>query len=284
MCELLGISSNEKISLAPYWQLFRKRGKKFREGVGNPDGWGIAAYPDGKGALIIKEAIPAATSKLSRFLSAYGLLTSKTIIAHVRKANRGAVRFSNSHPFSRVLGGRDYTFAHNGTVRKSRMLVGGRFSPLGSTDSERLFCSILDHLDKEGIRSWSDRELYGLRDFLLTVNRRPTKDGMKPNKINLLLSEGATLICYNDVFGKGTLHRLMIPCCDNNRAGGATAGNVHSDNGKSGTSFIILATKPLDNDPGWKAMEPGELCAFRNGAMVFSSEGASADAKEQSKK
>jgi predicted glutamine amidotransferase len=248
------------------------------------NGWGIAVYLDGKGALIIKEALPGATSRLSKFLSTYDLLTSKTIIAHVRKANRGAVRFSNSHPFSRVLGGRDYAFAHNGTIHYSRMLVGGRFSPVGSTDSERLFCAISDHIDKEGIRSWSDRDLFSLREFLLTVNHRPTKDETKPNKINLLLSDGATVICYNDTFGRGTLHRLMSPCCNNNRAGGATADNVHGDEGKSARSLVILATKPLNKDPGWVAMASGELCAFRDGGMVFSSEGDSVGAQKQSKK
>lgn len=284
VCELLGISSSEKVSLAPYWKTFRKRGKKFREGAGNPDGWGVAAYPDGKGALIIKEDLPGATSELSKYLSTYDLLKSRIIIGHVRRANRGAVRFSNSHPFSRVLGGRDYAYAHNGTVQDSRMLVGGRFQPIGSTDSEPLFCAILDHVDKNGIRNWSDNDLFSLRELLLTVNRRPTKDPQKPSKINILLTDGQTLICYNDFFGRGTLHRLILARSGGLDAGSAGADNVQGDEEKSARSLVILATKPLNKDPGWVAMAHGELCAFRNGVMVFSGSAESTGIKKQSKK
>jgi predicted glutamine amidotransferase len=271
VCELLGISSSEKVSLAPYWEIFRKRGKKFREGAGNPDGWGLAVYPDGKGALVIKEDLPGATSKLSKFLSTYDLLKSKIIIGHVRKASRGAVRFSNSHPFSRELGGVQYVLAHNGTIRGSRRLSLGRFTPVGSTDSERLFCSLLDHIDKDGIRSWSEKNLFGLRDFLLTTNRRPTRDEAKPNKINLLLSDGTTLICYNDSFGRGTLHRLMIPFCETLHVGNTLSDQANGDDRIPKRSLVVLATRPLDNDPGWVAMQSGELCALRDGQLVFSS-------------
>src|SRR5271157_1711917 len=107
MCELLGISCSVRVRLGRYFKTFRRRGEDLPEGLGNPDGWGIALYPDGKAVQVIKEAIPAASSKLSEFLSTYEHLCSKIFVAHVRKASPGlAVTFSNSHPFCREVRGK----------------------------------------------------------------------------------------------------------------------------------------------------------------------------------
>jgi len=89
MCELLGISSSVRIRPGRYFAAFRKRGRELPEGKGNPDGWGIALYPDRKAVQLIKEAIPAATSRLCEFVSSYEHVPSRTFIAHVRKASRG---------------------------------------------------------------------------------------------------------------------------------------------------------------------------------------------------
>lgn len=265
MCELLGISCSIPTSPQPYLGLFRKRGRKFRDGGGNPHGWGVALYPDGKGVMVIKEDIPAASSRLARFVSGYEQLRSQVFVAHVRKASRGFVVYRNSHPFSRELRGRDYVFAHNGTIHNAKMLSLGRFRPVGGTDSERLFCHILDHLESRRIRRWSEKDFLEFWNFLVAVNRRVSDNQKSRNKLNMLLTDGNTLIAYSDVFGRGTLHKLTIspqveidPACP-------------QGDGIPGGSLTILTTKPLDDKPGWMSMQPGELCAVRSGVIVFSS-------------
>jgi glutamine amidotransferase len=266
----LGISSSSKVCPSPYFGTFRQRGQELEDGTGNPDGWGIAFYPDGKAALVVKESVPAASSKLSGFLCTYEHLCSKIFLAHIRKASRGVVSYSNSHPFSREVMGREFSFAHNGTIRSIRRLSLGRHKPVGATDSEHLFCHILNFIEQRGISGWTEKDLLEFWKFLIGINRRPTKDQTEPNKLNMLLTDGETLVAYTDFFGNGTLRRLML----------RVNGEVHSDEIdtsecpelKDGTakSIGIVATNPVSHDKPWVSMESGELCAMRNGVVVFS--------------
>src|SRR5208337_2115149 len=188
VCELLGICSSTKIRPGRYFKVLRQRGQERSEGGGNPDGWGIALYPDEKGVQLIKEHIPAASSKLSEFLSTYERLCSKIFVAHVRRASRGVVTYSNTHPFCRELRGREYAFCHNGTIRNIRRFPFGRHRPVGKTDSEHLFCHILSFIEERGISVWTEENLFDLWRFLISINRRSWQDQTKPNKLNILLS------------------------------------------------------------------------------------------------
>ena len=237
--------------------------------VGNPDGWGIALYPDGRAVQVIKEAIPAASSKLSEFLSTYEHMCSKIFLAHVRKASRGVVTYSNTHPFCREIHGRDYAFAHNGTIRNIRRFSLGRHKPVGKTDSERLFCHILNFIEQRGICDWTEENLFEFWKFLIGINRRPTKD--KPNKLNLLLSDGETLIAYTDFYGIGTLYQLMLRVHGEVLSCGRKLSACSQIMENNEESICIVATRPVSCDKLWVSMEPGELCAFRNGVQVFSS-------------
>ncbi len=271
MCELLGISSSTKVRPGRYFKVFRQRGQELPEGEGNPDGWGIALYPDGRAVQVIKEAIPAASSRLSEFLSNYEHLCSKIFVVHVRKASRGVVTYSNTHPFSREVRGKDYAFAHNGTIRSIRRLPLGRHKPVGKTDSERLFCFLLSFIEQRGICGWTEEDLLEFWKFLISINRRPTKDQEKPNKLNLLLSDGETLIAYTDLYGIGGLYRLMLRGSGEVLVGGRKLSACSQIKDNDEESICVLATMPVTGDKLWVSIGPGELCAFRNGVQVFSS-------------
>jgi predicted glutamine amidotransferase len=239
--------------------------------MGNPDGWGIALYPDGRAVQVIKEDIPAASSQLSRFLARYENLCSKIFVAHIRKASRGAVTYSNSHPFSRVVRGRDYVFAHNGTIRTFRGFRLGRFRPIGDTDSERLFCLILSFIKEKRTIEWNGDDLIEFRKFLVLINRMTGKDPRKPNKLNILLSDGETLIAYTDLYGSGRLHRLLLQEYGESLVDESDHSECRQFNDGCGKSIAVIATNPAPDDKRWITMEPGELCALRNGSVVFSS-------------
>jgi len=273
MCELLGISCSAKIRPIHYFNAFRQRGKAFAEGGGNPDGWGIAFYPGGKAAAqLFKEALPAASSRLAKFVFLkYEHLRSKIFVAHVRKASRGIVAYRNTHPFCREVMGRDYAFAHNGTIRNSRRFALGRFRPVGGTDSERLFCYLLNYIEERCISGWTEEDFIDLWKILIGINRRPTMDQERPNKLNMLLSDGETLISYTDLYGRGTLHMVTLPAREEVLSDGSVPGACPQGNEMPEKSIGIIATEPLDDDLGWEARQPGELCALRNGEVIFSS-------------
>lgn len=70
-------------------------------------------------------------------------------MSHIRQANRGSVALENTHPFTRELWGRYWTFAHNGQLSNYESLDVGRFVPVGQTDSEKSFCWLLNQLENK---------------------------------------------------------------------------------------------------------------------------------------
>ncbi|MEO5694533.1 MAG: class II glutamine amidotransferase, partial [Usitatibacter sp.] len=87
----------------------------------------------------------AGDSALVRYLELHGPSTHLAI-SHIRHATRGAVRFSNTQPFMRELGGRMHVFAHNGDlpgIEGSAVLAPGPYRQLGQTDSEAAFCALM---------------------------------------------------------------------------------------------------------------------------------------------
>ncbi|MHA1709912.1 MAG: class II glutamine amidotransferase, partial [Candidatus Baldrarchaeia archaeon] len=66
MCELLGMCFNMPVQPKISFRAFRRRGRE------NPDGWGIAFYPDsGNAACVFKEPLEAMSSRLSEFIAGY---------------------------------------------------------------------------------------------------------------------------------------------------------------------------------------------------------------------
>src|SRR5262249_57616396 len=127
----------------------------------NPDGWGLGWYPD-RSLAIVKEPTEWGESKYSGFLESYHGLRARTYIGHVRhKTSGGPPTHADTHPFGRELRGCDYCFAHNGTLTGPFWeLPLGRFHPIGSTDSEFLFCHLLEEIakaagDLSGPESWT---------------------------------------------------------------------------------------------------------------------------------
>ncbi|HEX3013668.1 MAG TPA: class II glutamine amidotransferase, partial [Methanobacterium sp.] len=146
MCELLGLSFNTPVRPNLSFKGFRIRGET------NPDGWGIAFYPD-KSAQVIKEPLEAEKSLLSEFIELYPKIKSKTFIAHVRLNSTAPPAHMNTHPFGRELNGTNFIFAHNGTLTDYEAdFDKSTFKPIGKTDSEAAFCHLLNRIKDEKIK------------------------------------------------------------------------------------------------------------------------------------
>ena len=158
MCELLGMSANVPTDIC-----FSFKGLKERGGNTGPhkDGWGIAFY-QGKGVSTFKDAQSSHQSEVAKLVTHYPI-KSNVVVGHVRQANRGRVALENTHPFSRELWGRYWTYAHNGQLTDYKSLPLGRFRPVGTTDSEHAFCYMLSQLaDKFPLQAPPRRQLFRL--------------------------------------------------------------------------------------------------------------------------
>ena len=116
----------------------------------HPDGWGVSYYVDGA-PHVIKSEKTALEDNLFKTVS--GVVSSRTVIAHIRSATEGALNILNTHPFQH---GR-WVFAHNGNINNFTNLKPQLMQYidldlqryiLGDTDSEVIFYMLLTQLQK----------------------------------------------------------------------------------------------------------------------------------------
>ncbi len=254
MCELLGMSANVPTDICFSFKGLRERGGKTGP---HKDGWGIAFY-QGKGVSTFKDAAASHHSRVAELITDYPI-KSNVVVAHVRQANRGRVALENTHPFTRELWGRYWTYAHNGQLSDYKNLSCSQFQPVGTTDSERAFCFILSALAEkypQGPKS---------RPQLFAYVKRLCDGLRRQGVFNLLLSDGDYLFCYCSTklhhitrrapFG---LARLSDVDVDIDFARETTERDV----------VTIVATMPLTCNEAWQAMTAGEAILWKAGEMV----------------
>ncbi|MCK6534926.1 MAG: class II glutamine amidotransferase [Polyangiaceae bacterium] len=253
MCELLGMECNVPTDIVFSFSGLRQRGGRT---AGHADGWGLALY-EGKAARVFLEPTAAARSPLARFVADNPI---KTLLAigHIRKKTRGPVTLANTHPFVRELWGRDWVFAHNGTVRAARQLKLGRFRPVGTTDSEHAYCHLLEAL-RAGFRDYP-KQPGELRDAVAQVAGRIGRRG----SFNFLLGDGqrlyarcATKLCY--IVRKAPFGFARLS--DDDVAVDFSEVTTPRDR------VAIVSTVPLTTNEAWTHGEPGTLWVFDKGRL-----------------
>jgi glutamine amidotransferase len=230
---LSGVALSKPIGGLRALDAFRQRSSE------NPDGWGMALW-EGRGVRIFKEPVSALKSALYGNLSAMESLVSPVWLVHVRETSVGGNTADNTHPFSREWMGRDYAFAHNGTLKDyPKDSAGPRFHPAGDTDSEWACCRLMDAMAAAfpGIRPGeSFMDLEGAPPVFARACREIDEWG----RFNLLFSDGKHLWVYRDAEGyKGLSWRPT-------EAG------------------ALIASTALDKEK-WISLEPGRLTLFVDG-------------------
>ena len=182
------------------------------------------------------------------------------VIAHIRKATRGAVSLDNTHPFMRELWGRYWIFAHNGTLENFAPRLRGDYRPVGTTDSELAFCCMLEALRDAfpaGVPPVSE---------LLELLQHITGELARHGTFNYLLSNGEYLFAH---------------CADQlsyvvRQAPFTTAHLLDEDVAvdfsqltKPDDRVAVIATLPLTDNEEWTVLGKGELALFRDGARIL---------------
>lgn len=254
MCELLGMSFNLPVTPNISFRGFRHRGEN------NPDGWGLGWYPD-KSSQVVKEPIEAGRSALSEFLKGYSEAKSKIFIAHVRHATIGSKSRKNTHPFYRELSGKEYVFAHHGTLDNHRSIALGRFWPIGDTDSESAFCHLLKCIEEKGVGCWPNEHFRWLESKLQEINSYGT--------FNCILSDGKFLFCYCDRDGHNGLcfvHRKppyrKIRLLDED-----WEIDLAEEKDPNQSGFIVATNKLTDES--WTTFHRRELIVFKDGQIIY---------------
>jgi predicted glutamine amidotransferase len=254
MCELLGMECNVPTDIVFSFTALTMRGGRTAP---HSDGWGLALY-QGRFARLFLEPTPACDSSLARHVRDHPIRTLLAV-AHVRKRTVGAPGLENTHPFKRVLWGRDWIFAHNGTLPAVKDKPVHDFTPVGETDSEHAFCWILSEL-RAAFPGGYPTDPQALWQAVAQLGGRLGAAGT----CNFLLADGqhlyarcATKLCYvirQAPFGRATLRDAEVQV-------DFTALTTPEDR------VVVVATEPLTRDETWTAGAPGDLWVFRDGRL-----------------
>ena len=255
MCELLGMNANVPTDIC-----FSFSGLLQRGGNTGPhrDGWGIVFYND-NGYQIFKESLSSCTSLLAKMLPTMSI-KSKCIISHVRQANVGEVNLENTHPFVRELFGYHCSFAHNGQLKGYDKLLTGSFYPVGSTDSEFIFCHLLNKLKNNFKKMPEDYSLIAR----LLYNSLTSIEEFGVSNVLMSINSYTFAYCSNNLywitrkhpFGQASLIDDDIEI------------DFQSET-KTGDVVSIIATKPLTDNESWNKMTPGQMLVFFNGKIIY---------------
>ncbi|MBL7497160.1 class II glutamine amidotransferase [Frankia sp. CNm7] len=250
MCRLFGMSSSPRRAHATFW-LLDAPDSLSDQSRREPDGTGLGFF-DADGAPILHKA-PIAAYEDRSFAQEAKQVESTTFLAHIRFASTGGLEQRNTHPFEQD--GR--LFAHNGVLEGLDELerqLGPDVSMVhGDTDSERFFALITRE-----IRSGAGDVAGGIEGAARWIARH-----LPVYALNLIIATPGELwaLRYPDT---NPLYVLERPAGghhgDRHLDHSGTAGHlrVHSRD-LVATPAVVVASEPMDDNPAWRPMEPGEL-------------------------
>jgi predicted glutamine amidotransferase len=247
MCRLFGLHAGTRDVTATFW-LIDAPDSLAAQSHRNPDGAGVGTFGPGGQPEVSKQ--PIAAWEDAQFATAARDLRGTTFVAHVRYASTGAHTLANTHPF--VLDGR--LFAHNGVVQGlgelDRRLADLGASGLvgGETDSERVFALITAETRRNG----------GYVSAGLTAAVGWISAHLPVYALNLVLITAADLwaLRYPATHELYVLDRLA----GRGQALDVASPRIHAQSPHlAHRPSVIIASERMDDDPGWRLMDPGEL-------------------------
>ncbi len=250
MCRLFGLHCGRLPMTATFWLLDAPDSLRL-QGRRNPDGTGIGVFePDGA-ARGDKQPIDAWDD--TDFARDARTMHGTTFVAHVRYASTGAHTVANTHPFE--LDGR--VFAHNGVVGGLEALdarldeLGASALVQGETDSERVFALITAEVRRncgdvvDGVKAaigWIADNGPVLSLNFVMVTATDLWALRYPETHPLWYLERADRVPGGDGWdgASARIRTRVAPSDDDHRT-------------------VVVATERMDDEPGWSALEPGEL-------------------------
>jgi glutamine amidotransferase len=222
-----------------------------------PDGTGLGYFAaDGRPRV---EKRPTAAFEDRAFARESRTVRSQTFVAHIRYASTGGLTASNTHPFEQ----RGRLLAHNGVIENlaklETELASYRSLVRGDTDSERFFALVTKKTDEHdgdvtagliAAAAWVADELP-----LFALN------------VVLITAQELWALRYPETHALCVLERGAGASLEHAGASGTV--HVRSSD-LAAAPAVVIASEPMDEDPGWRPLASGELIHV-DGALRVSS-------------
>lgn len=283
MCRLFGFRS--VITSQVHHSLVSADNALMRQSENHPDGWGVGYYVDGY-PHVVKSVATAVSDSLFRRVS--GVVSSETVLAHLRRATVGQLSIINSHPFQYG----NWIFAHNGQVPNFgtyREALLEKVSPiyrrfiLGDTDSEVFFYLLISNMARHFDVHRKGTEMEEVVDAVkATVAEVCEVTGMdcycpKASKedefyLSFVLTNGHLMLAhqggkqlYFSTYKKKCPERASCPSFSQACEAATTSGFVN---------HFIVSSEPLHGENIWLEMGPGDVAAVDWRMRLTAPEGA----------
>jgi len=269
MCRLFGFRS--AVESRAHESLVAAENALLRQSERHPDGWGVAYYVQSFPHLF-RSAERALGSDLFREVS--GLVSTNTLLAHIRKATVGDLSLLNTHPFQFA----NWCFAHNGEIAgfaadpDVREAVGRevderfRSFVMGSTDSEMCFYVFLSRLSRR-VRALHERGVSieavsdSLRETADTVRRIGERLGHDRSLLTFVVTNGNLMAGYAE--GRELFFSTYKSRCPERESCHAFAPECEAEVAPGGhVNHLVLASEQVAIQPNvWRPIPDGGLVA-----------------------
>ena len=273
MCRLFGFKS--VLDSQVHRSLIEADNALADQSTKHPDGWGVAYF---------RENIPHVIKSTDRaiddhiFHKVSGVVSSKTVLAHIRKATQGEHTLINCHPFQYG----HWVFAHNGNLKnfheyKSKLMnkVSEKLRPfiLGTTDSEVLFYLLLTEIEKRHPLNDPNAKLETIADaiqsFLDIVSEYTgalyggIESNPQESHLTFILTTGSILVGFNG--GQHLKYSTHKSSCPERDTCPYFQTNCESKS-KSGEKInhLLLSSEKHEGENIWTDVRLGELIGVNN--------------------
>ncbi len=239
----------------------------------HPDGWGVAFYVDGA-PHVTRSPTTALGDQIFHRLS--GVVSSQTVLAHVRKATQGGHSVFNCHPFQY---GR-WVFAHNGDItnfgeRREALLP--EVAPelrrfiLGETDSEVLFYLFLSALRSSGplASAHTIEDVMAALASTVRLVRRLCDTDQHRAILTLMVTDGEVLAATH---GGRELYFSTYKrrCSDRDRCPNLSA-VCEAPSASGQVNHFIVSSEPLQGENVWHELSAGDIVGIDRAMYVTQS-------------
>ncbi len=243
----------------------------------HPDGWGVAYYVGGIPHLI-KTSETALQDTLFRRVS--GIVSSHTVVAHLRKATKGKNALMNSHPFQYG----SWIFAHNGDIPNFTAYRGeliARINPvlrryiLGDTDSEVFFYLMLSHMSNDlgvlgktlhqrgvepgDVSAAIGRAIREVEEVTgLSCYDEPVSEDAPKLLLSFVLTNGEVLLAHQG--RKELFFSTHKVCCSERDVCPSFGQSCESESATNMVvNHLVVSSEELHGENVWQAMRPGQI-------------------------
>lgn len=281
MCRLFGFRSI--IYSKVHSSLLHADNALMSQSIRNPDGWGVAFYREDTPHLI-KSADRALDDHIFQKVS--GVVSSQSVIAHLRKATQGDLSILNSHPFQYGK----WVFAHNGNLKnfseyKEKLLaaIDPDLRPfvLGTTDSEVIFYLLLSEIKRHTSLNKVNIDYKILSDCVESVGKFITqysgalylKDDCNPteNHLTFIITNGEAMAAFNG--GQDLYFSTHKTKCSERETCPYFANSCENATGsQQKVNHLIFSSEKLVGENIWTLIKKGELIGVDSQMLLYKEE------------